>query len=162
MSIHWRQLSTAEKIEAVKTAWEPGVSASQIAANFNGVTRNAVIGLYHRYPDDLAGVPLKKPTASVKAMVKAKARKNYTVRVPSTIRPKIDAPQMEPEPEPLPEIGEVEAHLCGRPLPMLSAHQCRWPVNDAPYGEMHLFCGVPADGSYCEAHGSRARHRRAA
>jgi len=75
MSLHWRMLSTAEKIEAVKTAWHPGISASRIAAHFYGATRNAVIGLYSRYPSDLSGTPLKKPTKAVVAMVEAKTKR---------------------------------------------------------------------------------------
>jgi hypothetical protein len=154
MSIHWKLLSTAEKIEAVQTVWQPGMSASQIAAHFNGVTRNAVIGLYHRHAAHLADVPLKKPTIAVTAMVKAKTGKNYTVR---TARPKSDAPDLVPEY--IPEPSAHGWHGCGKPLMLLEAHQCKWPVNDAPVGELHLFCSMPAERSYCKVH-DRLRWRR--
>ena len=39
---------TDERVEALKTLWAEGLSASQIAARLGGVTRNAVIGKVHR------------------------------------------------------------------------------------------------------------------
>jgi hypothetical protein len=140
--IHWRQISTAEKIEAVKSVWRPGMSASQIAENFPGVTRNSVIGLYGRYPDLLAETPLKAPTKSIAAMAKARAR-----GAPSTVRPKrISRPAEEIQVEKLP------VHTCGKPLMMLGAYQCRWPVNEASTEETHLFCAAPTRKTFCQAH----------
>lgn len=156
MSLHWRMLSTAEKIEAVKTAWHPGISASRIAAHFYGATRNAVIGLYSRYPSDLSGTPLKKPTKAVVAMVEAKTKRNYTVRIPSTLRPHFD----EPTPIQEPAIEEMDWHVCGKPLAMLGSGQCKFPVNDAAVGEMHLFCSMAADRSFCNVHMQRAYRSR--
>lgn len=154
MTIHWRQMSTAEKIGAVKTAWYSGISAREIAAHFDGATRNSVIGLYGRYPDDLAATPLKKPTKSVIAMVDAKARRNYTVRAPGTVRPA--------DRNTAPAVLAYEWHVCGKPLVRLCAKQCKWPVNDAAVGETHLFCSAPAEGSYCETHTKRSLNPRSA
>lgn len=39
---------TDERVEALKTMWSEGKSASQIAKELGGVTRNAVIGKVHR------------------------------------------------------------------------------------------------------------------
>jgi len=147
-------MSTAEKIEAVRMAWYSGTSAREIAAHFNGATRNAVIGLYGRYPDLLTETPLKKPTKSVIAMVKAKANGNYTVRTPSKTRPK--QPTIEPETFVPPEPRGLEWHVCGKPLMLLGPHQCKWPINEAAVGEAHLFCSAPAEKSYCEAHHARS------
>ena len=57
---------TDERVETLKTMWSEGKSASQIAKELGGVTRNAVIGKVHRlglsnrvggeHPDDL-GAP---------------------------------------------------------------------------------------------------------
>ena len=146
MSIHWRQLSTAEKIEAVKSTWFAGISAREIAAHFNGATRNAVIGLYDRYPDDLASAPLNRPKGAGRAEARAKTGRNFIIRKPSERKPFSPAPIIEP-------AGEY--HVCGRPLMMLGARQCKWPVNNAEVGETHLFCCMPANGSYCEAHAAR-------
>src|SRR5881227_2604841 len=39
---------TDERVEILKKLWADGLSASQIAAELGGVTRNAVIGKVHR------------------------------------------------------------------------------------------------------------------
>ena len=39
---------TDERIETLKTMWEKGMTASQIAETLGGVSRNAVIGKAHR------------------------------------------------------------------------------------------------------------------
>ena len=39
---------TDERVESLKKLWADGLSASQIAAELGGVTRNAVIGKVHR------------------------------------------------------------------------------------------------------------------
>ncbi|TGR82325.1 hypothetical protein EN866_34845 [Mesorhizobium sp. M2D.F.Ca.ET.223.01.1.1] len=151
--MHWRQLSTAEKIEAVKSTWFSGISAREIAAHFNGATRNSIIGLYGRYPEQLNQTPLKKPTKSVIAMAKANTGRNFTVRKPSTHRPSMIALEAEPfvAPEPV-----YEHHLCGKPMMMLGHRECRWVVNDAAVGETHLFCSMPTEKTFCEAHQARA------
>ena len=39
---------TDERVEQLKKLWSEGLSASQIAKQLGGVTRNAVIGKVHR------------------------------------------------------------------------------------------------------------------
>ena len=39
---------TDERIESLRTMWEKGLTASQIADELGGVSRNAVIGKAHR------------------------------------------------------------------------------------------------------------------
>ena len=39
---------TDERVELLRKLWSEGLSASQIAAQLGGVTRNAVIGKVHR------------------------------------------------------------------------------------------------------------------
>src|SRR5690348_2830003 len=39
---------TDERVEQLKKLWADGLSASQIAAELGGITRNAVIGKVHR------------------------------------------------------------------------------------------------------------------
>jgi hypothetical protein len=152
MSIHWRNMHTIQKIEAVRSVWYAGISAREIAAHFDGATRNAVIGLYGRYPEDLAATPLKKPTKSVIAMAKANTGRNFTVRRPR--RPTM--PEFEAEPFVPPEPKALEWHVCGKPLMLLQARQCKWPMNDAAVGEAHLFCSAPTEKSFCEFHQERA------
>ena len=47
---------TEERIEKLKSMWEKGMTASQIADELGGVSRNAVIGKAHRL--DLQSPPL--------------------------------------------------------------------------------------------------------
>jgi len=45
----WNSMSwTEERVETLKRMWGEGQSASQIAKELGGVTRNAVIGKVHR------------------------------------------------------------------------------------------------------------------
>lgn len=41
-----------------------------------------------------------------------------------------------------------------KPLADLDRRDCRWPVNDADQGQVHMFCGAPAvEGKpYCADH----------
>ena len=39
---------TDERVERLKELWAEGMTASQIASNLGGVSRNAVIGKVHR------------------------------------------------------------------------------------------------------------------
>ena len=39
---------TEDRVELLKKLWQDGLSASQIAGQLGGVTRNAVIGKVHR------------------------------------------------------------------------------------------------------------------
>src|SRR3712207_3063070 len=53
---------TDERVERLKKLWQEGLSASQIAAELGGVTRNAVIGKVHRLGLSGRG----QPTTSIK------------------------------------------------------------------------------------------------
>ncbi|MBX9881821.1 MAG: GcrA family cell cycle regulator, partial [Sphingomonas sp.] len=57
---------TEERIETLKTMWEKGLTASQIAETLGGVSRNAVIGKAHR-------LGLQARPSPVKAHEEAKA-----------------------------------------------------------------------------------------
>lgn len=144
MSVHWKELDTPSKIEAVKSIFQPGMSGSQIASFFDGATRNAVIGLFHRYPGNFDGVKLRTRTDVADRVRVAKRRYKTKTAKPLAI------------PEPAPN----ETQLCGRPLFDLARNQCRWPVNDAEPGETHLFCGIATEASYCDHHASLSYRER--
>ena len=61
---------TEERVENLKKLWGEGLSASQIAAELGGITRNAVIAKVHRLW--LSG-RAKSPTSSVPRPRKARA-----------------------------------------------------------------------------------------
>lgn len=150
MTAHWRELGTLGRIEAIRSVWFPGCSTSQIAANFHDVTRNAIIGIYNRYGrSHLSDKPLTARSPINKAGVEKKQRR--IVRAPANFKP---AALFKLIPEPV-KVA-TETNLCGKPLMMLQARECRWPVNDPEPMGIHLFCGLDADGAYCAHHRSRA------
>src|SRR5438067_964924 len=60
---------TDERVEHLKKLWSDGLSASQIAAELGGITRNAVIGKVHRL--GLSG-RAKAPTSAAPRQRKAR------------------------------------------------------------------------------------------
>src|SRR5437667_2692972 len=56
---------TDERVEMLKKLWADGLSASQIAAELGGITRNAVIGKVHRL--GLSGRAKSTPSAAPRA-----------------------------------------------------------------------------------------------
>ena len=71
---------TDERVELLKKLWADGLSASQIAAELGGITRNAVIGKVHRL--GLSG-RAKSPSSS--APRPRKARSSGMMRVPRAV-----------------------------------------------------------------------------
>jgi GcrA cell cycle regulator len=76
---------TDERIDRLKTMWENGLTASQIADDLGGVSRNAVIGKAHRLGLKSRPSPVKANDPDAKpAAAKAKPR---LVEKPATPRP---------------------------------------------------------------------------
>ena len=79
-----------ERVEALKTMWGEGKSASQIAKELGGVTRNAVIGKVHRLglSNRATATTAKSTEAKAKAAPKAKpAPKAEAAPKPAEARP---------------------------------------------------------------------------
>ncbi len=76
---------TDERIEQLRTMWEKGLTASQIADELGGVSRNAVIGKAHR-------LGLKARPSPVKAVETPKAPKAAPAPRPATAAPTPAAP----------------------------------------------------------------------
>ena len=55
---------TPDRVEALKKMWSDGQSASQIASDLGGVTRNAVIGKIHRLGLSNRGIGHQKDNIS--------------------------------------------------------------------------------------------------
>ncbi|MCA0042823.1 GcrA family cell cycle regulator [Celeribacter litoreus] len=93
---------TDERVELLKKMWGEGQSASQIAKELGGVTRNAVIGKVHRLGlSNRAGSgAAAKPAAAPKAKPAPK--------------PKVEA---KPKPAPKPAAQPVEAEAAEAPAP---------------------------------------------
>lgn len=130
---------TEERVEQLKTLWNDGLSASQVARVLGGVTRNAVIGKVHRL--GLAG--------------RANSTRSDRSRHSSTHKSVVRAAPPEPEiveEDPITlEDGSFATVLT------INDRMCRWPIGDPSEGAFH-FCGRnPKPGSpYCEAHARKA------
>ncbi len=106
---------TDERIDRLKTMWEKGMTASQIAEDLGGVSRNAVIGKAHRLDLQSRPSPVKGNDADG---AKAEPRK---VAQP---KPKSTAPAASPPPQPRPAPPQAA------PAPQ----QPRSGANSAPPG----------------------------
>ncbi len=170
---------TDERVELLKKMWNEGQSASQIAKELGGVTRNAVIGKVHRLglsnrtggaaPSAPAEKPAAKPRAAAKPAAKpsepaaaSAPMKEAPARPPvPQRRPIITAGQpLPPQPSPneIPEEAlkrqsEVEKKAKKLTLMELTERTCKWPVGD-PATEDFWFCGLAVQPGkpYCEAH----------
>ena len=112
---------TDERIDQLKTMWEKGLTASQIAEELGGVSRNAVIGKAHRLGLKSRPSPVKAGEAKPKVAKKAEAPKpakkpEAEPEAESDTPPfKVDAPAQPvraapaPAPAPTPAPRPVEA-----------------------------------------------------
>ncbi|MDX2236481.1 MAG: GcrA family cell cycle regulator [Hyphomonadaceae bacterium] len=147
-----------ERVALLRKLWAEGLSASQIAQQLGGVTRNAVIGKVHRL--GLAG--RATPSRPAKRPVRAQRPRSISPSAPrlKTISsaPLPDVPQLEPLRD---EEGRTTNVLT------LSDRVCKWPIGD-PNDHTFAFCGRNASGTYCADHArlayqpSQAKRRRAA
>ena len=170
---------TDERVEILKKMWGEGQSASQIAKELGGVTRNAVIGKVHRLglsnraTSNSSAKSEPKPKAAPKAEAKAAAPKEApspkaaepAAEKPSNVTPLrrqiIPAGQPLPpqpsaneiSPEALARVSEIEKKAKKLTLLELTERTCKWPVGD-PATPDFWFCGLPTQTGkpYCEAH----------
>ena len=116
---------TDERVELLKKMWSEGQSASQIAKELGGVTRNAVIGKVHRLGlSNRAGGPAAaspKPAAEAKPKPAAKPE---TVAEPTPEPTQAEAaeaapsaPEAEARPAPAPLNPRKQIVPAGQPLP---------------------------------------------
>jgi len=104
---------TEERVELLKKMWSEGQSASQIAKELGGVTRNAVIGKVHR-------LGLSNRAGAAPAAPPAKPDPKPAKPVRAETRPKPVEPVAEPrEPEPAPAAPRPEpAETVAEPAPV--------------------------------------------
>ncbi len=164
---------TDDRVEVLKTMWTEGKSASQIAKELGGVTRNAVIGKVHRLGLSNRSGPTVNPGAREKPeSPQARAAKPRAAKPAETAapvktlpipprKPIIKAGQpLPPQPsanevsaEALANVREIEKSARKLHLMELTERTCKWPVGD-PATDEFWFCGHPVQQGkpYCEAH----------
>jgi len=159
---------TDERVELLKKLWTDGLSASQIAAELGGITRNAVIGKVHRL-----GLSGRAKSASAGVARPRKMRSStHMLRIGrGAIRGNTALAHAY-------EIEEAEPELVDNVIPIgqrrtlleLNEQTCRWPIGDPGSGDF-FFCGgnTIAGLPYCAYHSrvayqppaDRRRDRRA-
>lgn len=152
---------TTERVELLKKLWGEGLSASQIAGELGGVTRNAVIGKVHRL--GLSGraktpAPTSKPRRSRPSTPSASTASGSR---PSASQPQsrgatalkmAPAPvaEVKPAAEPIAELVPISERAT---ILTLTERTCKWPIGD-PSREDFYFCGRHSEPGvpYCPYH----------
>ncbi|MEL6967098.1 MAG: GcrA family cell cycle regulator [Pseudomonadota bacterium] len=166
---------TTERVERLTKLWAEGLSASQIAADLGGVTRNAVIGKVHRLglsgraratPKQQTAAPRRKAsprtagagfnrTATTNATAAARTTTTAARAVGNTaLKVEVEI-EVEEELQPVTKPAEDVVVPISRKLTLmeLSESTCKWPTGD-PTRPGFSFCGhTCAEGKpYCEYH----------
>ena len=169
---------TDERVELLKKMWSEGQSASQIAKELGGVTRNAVIGKVHRLGLSNRATAAAKPEPKAKPAPKPESKPKAAPKQPEPVVEQAEEPSAAPKPlparkaiipagQPLPpqpsaneispealaKVSEIEKKAKRLSLMELTERTCKWPVGD-PATENFWFCGLPVQTGkpYCEAH----------
>lgn len=138
---------TIERVDLVKVLWADGLSASQIASELGGVTRNAVIGKVSRL--GLSGRAKRSDVPRIYKPRAPRAKALLAVLTPEQLARQQQFLAQEAEHAELPPDVSVYAVS----LLDLTADTCRWPLGD-PQQHGFAFCGaLPiATSPYCPRH----------
>jgi GcrA cell cycle regulator len=160
-----------ERVERLKRLWAEGLSASQIAAQLGGVSRNAVIGKVHRLclpgrvkagGNAAQNRTQKRSTSAPRpstynarpaAAAPAAATRTVTRTVGATmVKEEIDINILETQ-EPVTTSNVIVPMARRLALTELTERTCKWPVGDPLKDDFH-FCGAESGESspYCKYH----------
>jgi len=148
---------TEEMVELLTKLLQEGWSASQVAAEMGGISRNAVIGKIHRLGLTGRGQPAAakrqrkpRPLAEDARMVRPCALGNAALRA-----------EVRTVPQPVARMRENVVVPISKRLPIekLTEHTCKWPIGDPGHSDFH-FCGHEARSGlpYCDYHARLAYH----
>lgn len=162
---------TDERVEKLKKLWADGLSASQIAAQLGGVSRNAVIGKVHRLhlpgrakSGGSGGARTKRAAAAPRAPSAGYSRSTSgrssaprsSGGASAAVKQDLSVEalrEMDPRP-----VEDVVVPISRRlPLTELTEKTCKWPIGD-PLNEDFHFCGneSPDGAPYCGYHAKLA------
>ncbi len=159
---------TDERVELLRRLWDEGLSASQIASQIGGISRNAVIGKVHRLGlarrvKPAAGAAMAAPlngrgkkgeALPPEPAIEAKIPEEPTLPEPPAIVSHRPAPDFPPPVQPLKAAEPVALAVSERVTIMdLRESMCRWPMGD-PTSPDFRFCGGRAITGlpYCTHH----------
>lgn len=156
---------TDERVDQLKALWSKGATASEIAAELGGVTRNAVCGKIDRL-----GLSGKSRAEKIRAARNFRAPRPQAPEVKSKSLLKVGvgaqvqainrikkaaSPELIKE-DFTPRVVDVPSHRVT--ILEVRAMECRWPDEDRNEDGVHTFCGNPTEdaSSYCPAHAALA------
>jgi len=150
---------TDERVAMLRELWSKGLSASQIAVQLGGVSRNAVIGKAHRLGLESRPSPIRGGGSG------SRSRRNRAISralEARALRGTMADEEIGGEPL-LPASGErvVEQPLAPPARPISDVKECLWPLGD-PGDAGFDFCGKEtAPGRpYCTDHCAMAYIRK--
>ena len=151
---------TDERVELLKKLWAEGLSASQIANQLGGVSRNAVIGKVHRLKLSGRGRASAAQPRAKKAPAASPA-KSTASRPMRTVTASVGATALAVQFDAEPVARQVLRPAADVVVPMsrnlsliqLTEWTCKWPNGD-PLSDDFSFCGNEAgeSGPYCGYH----------
>ncbi|QYE33863.1 GcrA family cell cycle regulator [Polymorphobacter sp. PAMC 29334] len=142
---------TDERIALLRTSWESGMTASQIAeALGEGVTRNAVIGKAHRLGLEARPSPVKAGEIVEDLVDGVVAAVEGVMSAAGDAIAAVVAPRAAPK---RPARPVAPAKPAKTTLLDLSEKVCKWPIGHPGETDFH-FCGKPSQASfpYCTEH----------
>ncbi|WP_275788306.1 GcrA family cell cycle regulator [Pararhizobium gei] len=163
---------TDERVERLKKLWSEGLSASQIAAQLGGVSRNAVIGKVHRLclpgrakagGSTTTATRTKRPAPVIAPRPQAYTTSTRPAARPMTRQEDAAVMAQDAEIETVEQYKEAPAGNVVLPmsrrlvLTQLTDRTCKWPIGDPMKDEFH-FCGndSPDTSPYCTFHAKLA------
>ncbi|MCK8456517.1 GcrA family cell cycle regulator [Sphingomonas faeni] len=106
---------TDERIQTLKTMWEAGQTASQIAEALGGVSRNAVIGKAHRLELQARPSPVKPNDPEAKAAAAA-AEASASIATAALEPVEVEAPKPAPVAPPVAAAPKPAAPVVAEPV----------------------------------------------
>lgn len=153
---------TDDRVARLAKLWAEGLSASQVAADLGGVTRNAVIGKVHRLGLSGRAKPAGKSNATPRRKPAAKSGTgSYTRAAPrpsarsagnTALKTDVDVVSRA---KPVEDLAMPKSKMLT--LMDLTESTCRWPTGD-PTMPGFSFCGHKnqEEKPYCEFHSKLA------
>lgn len=140
---------TEDRVEILSKLWADGLSASQIAAELGGVTRNAVIGKVHRL-----GLSGRAKSSNNTGSRQKRASTRTTASYAKAGRSRANGgTQSAPSPKQQVVVDIPKPTSKLMTLLQLTDTTCKWPTGD-PQDDDFSFCGAKSrDGDpYCDYH----------
>ena len=169
---------TEERIERLKKMWHDGATASQIADELGGVSRNAVIGKAHRLGLESRPSPVKPGEEKEKKAKAAASRQAQPQAEPAAAAPATPSPPPSPQVRSIGPGGFVRQGPSDQQAPIppapprrlvpakpspeiadktglldLNEKICKWPIGHPGEPDFH-FCGAQSNPGfpYCVQH----------